>query len=250
MDSFLLLSSYIQWVTKSYPLFLKLATSPLPPPTFLLLTATILVKNSSLVSKKIEITSFSASDLVPSSSFYTDTLETDDRSVTYANDKICLWIAVIWKFPICFTLEGFCISFCVNKVAEIKTLHNPRLLGQQTKRCSGPSLQSLSWPDEPPGHSRLSFYTQSPRQAVCSFSFSLPARPLPLSFVFNLSFLPFITQVRYNVFPKASAVYHSQNARPGPGEVRPCTSHHKDACHWLHLPHRIEGIWSYICLYH
>ena len=72
-----------------------MAACALPPPTFLLLTATILVKNSSLVSKKIEITSFSASDLVPSSSFYTDTLETDDRSVTYANDKICLWIAVI-----------------------------------------------------------------------------------------------------------------------------------------------------------
>lgn len=162
----------------SCPLFLNLATSPHPQPTFLLLTATILVKNSSLVSKKIAITSFSASDLVPSSSFYTDTLETDDRSVIYANDKICLWITVIWKFPTYFTLEGFCISFCVNKVAEIKTLHNPRFLGQQTKRCIGPSLQSLSWPENLlviPDY----LSTQSPRQAICSFSFSLPARPLP-----------------------------------------------------------------------
>ena len=146
-----------------------MATSP-SPYTFLLLTATILVKNSSLVSKKIAITSFSASDLVPSSSFYTDTLETDDRSVIYANDKICLWIAVISKFPVCFTLEGFCISFCVNKVAEIKTLIIPDSWASKPNVAVG-QMNLLVIPDY--------LSTQSPRQAICSFSFSLPARPLP-----------------------------------------------------------------------
>ena len=42
------------------------------------------------------------------------------------------------------------------KVAEIKALYNPSFLGQRTKWCSGPFLQSLSRPSEPPSSSRLS----------------------------------------------------------------------------------------------
>ena len=157
---------------KILPIIFKVAHSP-PPLSF-----TILVKNSSLVSKKMSITSFSTSSLVPSSSFYIDPLK-------LIIDQLYMQMV---KYVCGSQLSGSSLFVLLERVSALASAWT-RLLrsrhfiipdswaNKQNDAVDHPS--SLSWSDEPPGYSRLSFYTQSARQAICSFSFSLPARPLP-----------------------------------------------------------------------
>lgn len=156
---------------------------------------------------------------------------------------IPLWIAVTWKFCLCFPWWFSALAFVWTRVLRSRHLINP---ASWADTSHGPvdcvSHLLVGQPSPPIIPVCLSFSTQPLSQAVCA-SYSHCLETLTLFSLPNSNSPSSLNSV---VMSSTKLLMFATSRNPGQvkwGQVRPGISHHTSAYHWLHLTYYAEGIW-------